>query len=153
MLGVLGVAGVLGYFCLTRSLQAGHLVVLLFFRALHPFICWSSKRNASFHQLLPPTTVAVLRAMEIIISYLIQARGICSTRISLHTKTFVSPTPTGAGDGRSSQQPRSQRFFAGRPQRACVCLGASNLIRICKGLTKQSRDQHSCSKSIYFGSW
>merc|ERR1719295_2573653 len=43
-LGVLGVAGVLGYFCLTRSLQ-----------------------------LIPPTTVAVLRAMEIIISYLIQA--------------------------------------------------------------------------------
>jgi len=50
VLGVLGVAGVLGYFCLTRSLQ-----------------------------LIPPTTVAVLRAMEIIISYLIQARRTFST--------------------------------------------------------------------------
>ena len=29
-------------------------------------------------QLIPPTTVAVLRAMEIIISYLIQARKTCT---------------------------------------------------------------------------
>jgi len=44
VLVVLGLAGVTGYFALTRSLQ-----------------------------LVPPTTVAVLRAMEIILAYLVQA--------------------------------------------------------------------------------
>lgn len=44
VLGMLGGMGILGYFCLTRSLQ-----------------------------LIPPTTVAVLRAMEIILAYLAQA--------------------------------------------------------------------------------
>jgi len=44
LLGMLGGMGILGYFCLTRSLQ-----------------------------LIPPTTVAVLRAMEIILAYLAQA--------------------------------------------------------------------------------
>merc|ERR1712226_557193 len=44
VLSMLGGMGILGYFCLTRSLQ-----------------------------LIPPTTVAVLRAMEIILAYLAQA--------------------------------------------------------------------------------
>ena len=44
MLLSLGTSGIAGYFCLTRALQ-----------------------------LLPPTTVAVLRAMEIILAYLAQA--------------------------------------------------------------------------------
>ena len=40
-------------------------------------------------QLLPPTTVAVLRAMEIIISYLIQA---CPQHLLNHVQTFILST-------------------------------------------------------------
>ena len=51
LLGLLGVSGILGYFSMTRSLR-----------------------------LIPPTTVAVLRALEIILAYFAQVRNVIKGR-------------------------------------------------------------------------
>lgn len=58
LLLLLGLMGILGYFSLTRSLR-----------------------------LIPPTTVAVLRAMEIILAYIVQ---VIVVLISTETFSFVS---------------------------------------------------------------
>lgn len=58
----LGASGMIGYFCMTRSLK-----------------------------LIPPTTVAVLRALEIVLAYIVQAlvMGETPDLLSISGSTFV----------------------------------------------------------------
>ena len=61
LLLLLGGMGLVGYFCLTRF-----IFLFLNFSGLNNFLCRSL-------QLIPPTTVAVLRALEIVLAYGVQA--------------------------------------------------------------------------------
>ena len=100
-------------------------------------------------QLLPPTTVAVLRAMEIIISYLIQA---CPQHLLHHVQTFILSTilyisnpqqnfknditpSQGSCDGGGPKWAGAQWIFPRCPQRACICPGATHFVTRFKRLT------------------